>query len=339
MKKIVLSLLLLTLLTSKSSPVHNPVPPPQTAVIAGWNIFGFDPIPDAHVKRIAKTIRKINPDLIVLTEVNPNDVPQKIVQELGADYQAPIVLPQNAAVIQNIALIFKTGVSVSDAKLLPDTDLPEEPGSRKALTANVRIGNFDFVLVGVHLKSGRASSSRTKRTRQGKAIAEFITQAVAGGEKDVLVLGDYNMIPRTGATRNDEANFIALSPTNFLRFVSSDFLVGKTSHIDGCSPLRGNLLDGFAISRTFTTEFIAGSTRIISFSKLGTTCASFKQNVSELLFDSLLTGRESFFARQKISLSSKEAVFKGEIHPHLAKNSSAMNCAEVSAWAKVVISS
>lgn len=283
MKKIVLSLLLLTLLTSNSGSIPNPAPPPQTAIIAGWNILGFDPIPDERVKRIAKTIRKINPDLIVLTEVNPNDVPQKIVQELGADYQAPIILPQNAGVIQNIALIFKTGVSVSDAKLLPDTDLPEEAGSRQALAANVRIGNFDFVLVGVHLKSGRASSARAKRTRQCTAIAEFMTSAVAGNEKDVLVIGDYNMVPRTGATRNDEANFFALSPTNFLRFVSSDFLAGKASHIDGCSPLRGNLLDGFAISRTFTTEFIAGSTRLISFSKLGTTCAAFKQNVSDHL--------------------------------------------------------
>lgn len=283
MKKNLLSLFLLTLLTSNSHSISNPVPPLQTAVVAGWNVLGFDPIPDERVKRIAKIIRKINPDLIVLTEVNPNDVPQKIVQELGAEYQSPIILSQNAGVIQNIALIFKTGVSVSDAQLLSETDLPEEAGSRQALAAKVRIGNFDFVLVGVHLKSGRASSSRAKRTRQGKAISEFIAQAVEGSEKDVLVIGDYNMIPRIGATRNDESNFIAMSPTNFLRFVSSDFLVGKPSHISDCNPLRGNLLDGFAISRTFTNEFIAGSTRIISVSKLGTTCASFKKNISDHL--------------------------------------------------------
>ena len=209
MKTIALSLLLLSLLASKVGSVHHFTQSPQTAVIAGWNILGFDPIPDARAKRIATTIRKINPDLIVLTEVNPNDVPEKIVQELGAEYQAPIVLPQNAGVIQNIALIFKTGVSVSDAKLLPDTDLPEEAGSRQALAANVRIGNFDFILVGVQLKSGRSSSSRAKRTRQCKAIAEFITSAVAGNEKDVLVIGDYNKVPRTG--NPDPAKFVPIA--------------------------------------------------------------------------------------------------------------------------------
>jgi endonuclease/exonuclease/phosphatase family metal-dependent hydrolase len=283
MKQSLLSLLFLTLLTSNGRSLHSATQPAQTATIAGWNILGFDPIPDTRVKRIARAIRKINPDLIVLSEVNPNDVPEKIVQELGADYQAPIVLPQHDGVIQNIALIFKTGVTVSDAQLLPETDLPEEDGSRQALTAKIRIGNFDFVLIGVHLKSGRTASSRAKRTRQCSAIADFIEQSVAGNEKDVLVLGDYNMIPRSGATRNDEANFVALSPTNFLRFVSSDFLSGRTSHISGCKPLRGNLLDGFAISRTFTREFIAGSTRMVSVSKLGTNCASFKQNISDHL--------------------------------------------------------
>lgn len=255
----------------------------EKAMIAAWNILGIDPIPEARIKRIATAIRRINPDLIVLSEVNPNDVPAKIVAELGSDFQPPIIFPQQQTVEQNLAIIFKTGVTVTGAKLIEGTDLAEEPRSRKAITANVRIGAFDFVLIGVHLKSSRDAASRAKRTRQCNAIAGFIAQATAGSEKDVLVVGDYNMIPRSGNVRNDEVNFFAMSPDNFLRFVSSDFLNGRTSHIDGCSPLRGNLLDGFAISRNFTREFIPGSTRLISFSRLGTTCASFLRNVSDHL--------------------------------------------------------
>lgn len=253
----------------------------ERATIVGWNIEGVDAIPEERIARIAGVIRKLSPDLIVLSEVNPDEVPAKIVQQLGSDYQAPVILAQKPTVVQNIALIFKTGISVTDAKLIDGTDLSEEPRSRRALTANVRIGSFDFILIGVHLKSSRDNASRKKRTRQCRALANFISQAVSGNEKDVLIIGDYNMIPRMGQNANDEVNFVALSPQNFLRFVSTDFLLGQTSHIDRCNPLRGNLLDGFAISRNFTTEYVAGSTRLISFNQLGSSCAAFRRDVSD----------------------------------------------------------
>jgi len=253
------------------------------ARIVGWNILGFNPIPPARVERIAHVIRRLSPDLIVLLEVNPDDVPERIVHNLGAGYQRPVILPQDGLVRQNIAFVLKTGVQVSGAQLIPGTNLAEEPGSRRAPTAAVRVGRFDFIVIGVHLKSGRKSAERDKRTRQARAIASFIARATAGREKDVLVIGDYNMIPRAGNKRNDEVNFFALSPDNFLRFVSSDFLAGRISHIDGCGPLRGNLLDGFATSRRFTREYIPGSTRLISFGSLGMSCEFFRRNVSDHL--------------------------------------------------------
>lgn len=257
----------------------------QTAIVAGWNILGVDPIPDDRISRIADVIRTINPDLIVLTEVNDDEVPRKIVKALGSKYQSPVIFKQNAEVVQNIAFVFKKGVKVTDAKLIENTDLAEEPRSRKALTANVRIGKFDFILIGVHLKSSRDNASRAKRTRQATTIADFIRQATAKKEKDVLVIGDYNMIPRSGDTANDEANFSALSPDNFLRFVSTDSLLGQPSHIDRCSPsLRGNLLDGFAISRQHTErEYVAESTKLMSFAELQTDCAAYSREVSDHL--------------------------------------------------------
>jgi endonuclease/exonuclease/phosphatase family metal-dependent hydrolase len=263
-----------------------PVHAQDEAVIVGWNILGVDPIPDGRIAKIAETILRIDPDLIVLTEVNPDDAPARIVDHLGDDYAPPIILEQNEDVVQNIALIFKDSVSVTDPQLIQGSDLEEEPRSRKALTAKVRIGEFDFILIGVHLKSSRDTASRNKRTRQCEVIAEFIDEAVAGDEKDVLVIGDYNMIPRRGNVRNDEANFFALSPNNFLRFVSSDFLNDVTlrpSHIDRCNPLRGNLLDGYAISRRFTREYVGSSTRILSFNELGRDCQTFLDEVSDHL--------------------------------------------------------
>jgi exonuclease III len=253
----------------------------QEAVVVGWNILGVDPIPQTRIRRVARVIQQLDADLVVLTEVNPNDAPQRIVQELGAGYQPPVILTQRDTVVQNIAFVFKTGVSVSGARLIEGTDLAEEPRSRKSLTANVRIGNFDFILIGVHLKSSRDTASRNQRTRQCTRISEFITQAVAGNEKDVLVIGDYNMIPRIGNVQNDGTNFTAMNPTNFLRFVSTDSLVGQTSHIGGCNPLRGNMLDGFAISRNFTSEYVAASTRLVAFGEIGLTCNTFFNRISD----------------------------------------------------------
>jgi endonuclease/exonuclease/phosphatase family metal-dependent hydrolase len=253
----------------------------STARIAAWNILGVDPIPPARINRIARTIRRINPDLIVLSEVNPNDAPSQIVQQLGAPFQPPIILQQNDPVVQNLAIIHKSDVTVSGARLLPGTDLSEEPRSRKALQANVRIRNFDFVLIGVHLKSGRSNSDRAKRTRQCLAISNHLSQFIAGSEKDVLVLGDYNMIPRSGNQKNDADNFHELNAINHLRFVSSEELNGQTSHISGCNPLRGNLLDGFAISREHTGEYREGSLRMPSFGQFGHDCRSFKRDVSD----------------------------------------------------------
>jgi endonuclease/exonuclease/phosphatase (EEP) superfamily protein YafD len=253
------------------------------AVVAAWNIKGLVPIPTARMNRIAQTIRRLNPDLILLSEVNPNQTASSIVQALGPPFQAAIILPQKPGVIQNLAIIHKSGLTVSDARLIPGTDLSEEPRSRQALTAKIRIRNFDFILIGVHLKSGRSSTERAKRTRQCDAIANFISQFTIGSEKDVLVVGDYNMIPRRGNQANDADNFHHLNPTNLLRFVSSEALSGRTSHIAGCNPTRGNLLDGLAIARGHTGEYREGSLRIPSFSALGRPCASFEANVSDHL--------------------------------------------------------
>lgn len=254
----------------------------QKAIIAGWNILGVEKIPQPRIERIAEAIRTINPDLIVLSEVNDNEVPSKIVSELGVEYRA-IILPQKADVVQNIAFVFKNSVAVTEAKLLSGTDLPDEKRSRKALAANVRIGNFDFIVIGVHLKSSRECVNREMRSRQAVSIREFIARATSGNEKDVLVIGDYNMIPRKGNIANDEVNFLALSPDNFLRFVSTDFLLGQLSHYRKCSPKAGNLLDGYAISRDFTTEYVEGSTRLLPFSFFGKTCTTYTRDISDHL--------------------------------------------------------
>lgn len=243
--------------------IPNPSASGQVASIASWNIEGFEPIATAKAERVAKAIHNLSPDLIVLVEVNPDNVVNEIITSLtglGDNYRATI-LPQTA--IQNIAILAKSNVSVSGARLIPGSNA-NQGALRKALSANVRIGNFDFILIGVHMKASRGAGPRSTRTREARAIANFIRTATQGNEKDVLVIGDYNMIPG-----EDAVNFSTMSPgpgnNEFLRFVSSESLLGQRSHISSCNPLRGSLLDGFAVSRLQTREYVASSLRIVPF--------------------------------------------------------------------------
>lgn len=257
-----------------------------TATVVAWNVKGLDidPISEARAKEIAKGIALLDPEVIALAEVNPNSIVTTIVNELntanGAKYETPIILTQKDPVVQNLAIIYKNGVSVSDAELVRNSDLSEEPRSRQALAAKVKIGNFDFILVAVHLKSSRDDTSRAMRTKQATAIAEYIRSKTVGAgnpERDVLVIGDYNMIPE-----QDEVNFDALSPTGFLRFVSYE-LTGP-SHIRRCQPLEGNLLDGYAVSTRHTTEYVDGSIRIFPLDRaLRLSCDVYVSTVSDHL--------------------------------------------------------
>ncbi len=126
---------------------------------------------------------------------------------------------------------------------------------RKAFVVDMKIGRFDFVLIAVHLKSGRGSTEQHSRDEQAKVIGQFIKERREQSREDILLVGDFNMIPG-----QDVSNFHHLGGEDLMDFVSSWDLQARFSHILEAG--RANLLDGFAISRTFSTEYIRGSLRV-----------------------------------------------------------------------------
>ena len=262
------------------------------ARVAAWNQQGVrftaqEVIPINKPEQLRAAIAAINPDVIALSEVNSREAMDEIVATPfanGARYN--VDMDNDQTVPQKIAVLFKESpeISVSNRRSVPGSN-DNNPGLRKAWAFDVKIRNFDFILIAVHLKSGRAKAQRTVRNRQTRAIASFIRQETAGtGEKDVLVVGDYNMVPG-----QDAENFSNLSPgsnTNeFLRFVSSS-LSGPT-HIGTClnaSAFKGNLLDGFSISRFQTREW-TGYIRIQQLQALlpNMWCDKYKTTVSDHL--------------------------------------------------------
>ena len=264
------------------------------ARIAAWNQQGVRFDNEGVVHKINKpaelrtAIAAIDADVIALSEVNSRASLDEIVATPfanGATYK--VEMDNNQPVPQMIAVLFKDSpnISVSNRRPIPGSDEGQPDRLRQAWAFDVKIRNFDFLLIAVHLKSGRETEEREIRTCQVRAISRFITaHTAATGEQDVLVLGDYNMVPT-----QDQRNFANLSPGKqnheFLRFISST--LSGPSHIGECtnaSNFTGNLLDGFSISRLHTPEW-TGFIRVQQLQALlpDMWCEKYKSAISDHL--------------------------------------------------------
>lgn len=260
------------------SPIYSQVSTFQIteANIVGWNLAGFYQIDREEAETFANAISYMDPEVLVLVEVNPDFIAAEIVAELGEIgicYER-LILDQSAS--QNIAFLYKCGVELTNPRFIENSN-NNNSGLRKALVANVQVGEFDFILIAVHLKAGRDRSSQEIRDNQADTISNFIQSIVSDSEKDILLVGDYNMIPV-----RDQSNFNMMNPDNFLNFLS-DSLANQFSHISR-SGNGGNLLDGFAISRGHTSEYINNSIRVIQLQDiLGISLMEYRNLISDHL--------------------------------------------------------
>ena len=263
------------------------------ARIAAWNVAcgrndkGGTPIPDDRIARLGEVIAtKIKPDVLVLEEVWPASASAAIAKastDAGFPMEAVEVPPQDPDVVQLVTIIKRPGVEVKDVGLiensndLVDGDEPEEKTTRKAVIASVKVNQFDFYLVGVHLKSKRPSktiaiSPMEMRDRQCKTIADRLHQLVTSGkEKDILLVGDFNMTPAGQANAgepDDVKNFETLNSHQELRFVSDDSR-DKTHMGFYKGGIRRSKLDGYAIARSTEAAYVPGSFQVMKDTVLG----------------------------------------------------------------------
>lgn len=225
-----------------------------TANIAAWNLSGFHPIPDSRIEKQVEGLALLDAEVITLVEINPLSAITKLQQGLlakGVEYDFT-VLEQNNNL--NIGVLYKKGITATNPRFIDGSDLGDSR-RRKAFVVDMQVGKFDFKLIAVHLKSGRGASEQKIRDDQAKIIGEYIKQQRAQSREDILLMGDFNMIPG-----QDVSNFHHLGGDDLMDFVSSWDLQARYSHILEAG--RSNLLDGFAISRTYSTEYIRGSLRL-----------------------------------------------------------------------------
>ncbi|MBT0956794.1 GMP synthase [Alphaproteobacteria bacterium KMM 3653] len=228
------------------------------ARVAVWNLAGFGGIPAARRKRQALGLALLDAELVTLVEVNPASYIEELAADLaayGVHYDTTLI-PQPHGNL-HIGLLHKRGVEVTNAQLIPGTEGSYANG-RRALRADIRIGKFSAVLLGVHLKSGRGRAEQIMRDTQCAAIGGYLTQLRATSphkRRALILMGDFNMIPG-----QDVSNFHHLGGDDLMDFVSCWDLQDRFSHILDAG--RANLLDGFAVSRTYATDYVRGSLRL-----------------------------------------------------------------------------
>jgi endonuclease/exonuclease/phosphatase family metal-dependent hydrolase len=237
------------------------------ARIAVWNLAGFNQSNQAagigpnsiRAKKQAEGLALLDAELVTLVEVSPlthiDRLAQLIKDEYGIDYQTAIVQQPKGNI--HIGFLYKPGVDLENVSLVAGSQGSYTNG-RRAVQADVKIGKFRAIILAVHLKSGREAPQQQLRDTQCTAIGSHIVQlrqTPGLTRRTILLMGDFNMIPG-----QDVSNFHHLGGDDVMDFVSSWDLQDRFSHI--LDKGRANLLDGFAVSRTYSTDYVRGSLRL-----------------------------------------------------------------------------
>lgn len=237
------------------------------ARVAVWNLAGYNEVNnalgiDAHSKKAKKQaegLALLDAELVTLVEVSPVSHIERLTQLLSQDYG----INYNYTIIEqpqgniHIGFLHKEGVQVTNAQLIEGSQGSYGRG-RRAVRIDVQIGKFKAILIGVHLKAGRKRPEQQLRDSQCIFIGDYITklrQTPGLKHRTILLMGDFNMIPG-----QDVSNFHHLGGDDLMDFVSCWDLQDRFSHI--LDKGRANLLDGFAVSRTYSTDYVRGSLRL-----------------------------------------------------------------------------
>jgi endonuclease/exonuclease/phosphatase family metal-dependent hydrolase len=167
---------------------------PSTIRIATWNLRKFSERSGAgqyppDLVEIAKIIKAAQFDLIAIQEVQrEGQIVEKLRRQLNEPWRH--VVSDRTGNNERYAFLYRGDrVEMVDgsARLVrgPETAVFD----RAPFIANFKAGQFDFVLLTVHL----SYTDHARRASEASALAALGRQIVDGGsEKDLIVLGDFN---------------------------------------------------------------------------------------------------------------------------------------------------
>jgi predicted extracellular nuclease len=163
---------------------------------------------DAELERLADRVAtKLDLEIVVFQEINTGSNQWKALRDklkakgyqffegTSSEREQFVVLAWDA---DEVSLVDN---SAQELDVRADFDFGaecQEEGLRKPVAGRFKAGEFDFWVIGVHLKSrsGEEPCNTRIRTEQCKDLKKEIDDTIgAAGERDILIVGDYNERP------------------------------------------------------------------------------------------------------------------------------------------------
>ena len=137
---------------------------------------------------------------------------------------------------------------------------PPSGGARRPLMATLNAGEFDFILIGVHLKSqlGGDCAHNVRKEQSKDLIAKINELGASSSERDVIITGDFN------ATFDDSSLSPLLSNTGFRALTRPSRRANGSNSISYLKAPFQEIIDHILVRATATTEWINKSTFIFN---------------------------------------------------------------------------
>ncbi|MEI6089046.1 MAG: endonuclease/exonuclease/phosphatase family protein [bacterium] len=222
----------------------------------GDGIGDKKPRSSADYEKYAEIIANSGMEVIGVQEVENSSAIKKIMKYLP-DYK--YILGKKGS-IQNVGLIYKNTIQVES--LGEYTPLKVEPErTRPGLIVKCKKGNFDWVIMVVHLKSTsryddtpeKRQESFDYRKEQAEVLSNWVDSIVdSDNEHDVFIVGDFNDNPR----RDDKV----IAPLSY-----NSNIVFLTWDMQSCKNKMWDMIDHIVISKSVKNRYLDGSVHAYDF--------------------------------------------------------------------------
>ena len=152
-----------------------------------------------HLNFVSTIIKKINPDIVNLCEIQNYNSIQEILNNLDNSYSGYFVNDYQSINKQNVGLISKIKPNKiyksNDLQLITNSnkkcDNTTNISFRKHYVAEFYLNNIDIVLIGVHLKAFFDTYSNAIKEAEIKIIRDIIL-SYDDNKHEFIVIGDFN---------------------------------------------------------------------------------------------------------------------------------------------------
>lgn len=199
-------------------------------------------------KRIAEVIESLQFDILGIQEIENSTAVQKVLKYLPG-YQ--FILCEDANNKQNVGFIYHKGIEINNSMIYRNTVI-EKDRTRPAMILSAKKGNFDFIIMVVHLKStSRYDDTKEKReesynirTEQSRVISLWADSVLRfSKEQDIIIVGDFNDTPVR--KKNNTLYWLSENPN----------LVFLTDSLKSCKYRTWYVIDHIVVSKSALNRY------------------------------------------------------------------------------------